>query len=561
MADATATAAPAPAKASRSGCALALGVSLIAIGSLFLLQNFYSYSLFGMLRASLRIFADYWPVLLVVWGGFKIYRYLAEPTRARVSAFEVFLLFIVIGTGLSLRAVRRVIHEIGVENPLDELFSVAGVDVLRGPAHRFTEEKTYDLAKDARLVFESPQSNVRISGWDEPRVSVVVTKLVHDPSEDEAARIAGEVELRFDDRDSVGSSVSREAEDSGSLGPQRARLSLVSSGNPQRVDVDVELRIPRATALTVRNRGRVEISDLSGGVEIATTDENVEVWNVTGGIKAKTRHGSMRVDNASGSVDLQNHDGEIRVTNLTGDLHAETSHGAIQAEGISGRVSLGNAHGSIHVSGVGGAVEIKGTHAEVSVETAKQNVSIASTHQPIFVRGVDGDLTIDAKSSVIQAIEIRGRVDVGNAGEPVTIARVRGAVTVKSRESRVTTDDVAGPLTIETSNEDVRVGEFGSSLTVRSTHSAIDAQTKALKGNVSLETSYGAVDLRLPQDAAIRLRASTKDGEVASRVPGLELVAETQTDGERFRGTLGAGTYEVTVDTSYGDVHIGVPES
>lgn len=560
MADSRPASASGTENESRSGCALALGVSLIAIGLLFLLQNFLTYSLIGVLRASVRIFADYWPVLLLIWGGFKVYRYIVAPGRARVGAFEVFLLFLVIGTGLSLRAARRVIDRIGAENPLDELFSLAGVDVFRGPAHRFTEEKSFDLAKDSRLHFDSPLCTLRVTGWDEPRLSVVVTKLVHAPSEEQAARLAGEVELRFDGSDVATPSTPLEAEDSGSSGPRRARLALVSPRNPVRVDVDVELRLPKTAALRVQNRGRVEVSDLSGAIEIETADEGIEVSNVTGGLRAKTRHGGMRLENVSGSLDLQNHDGDIRVTHLTGDLKAVTSHGTIQAEGVTGWVILGNSHGGIHVSRVGGRVEVKAEHTEVSVEMAQENVSIATSHQPIFVRGVDGDLTIDARSSAIQALEARGNVAVDDLGEPVTIANVRGSVNVKCRESRVTTDAIAGPLTIETSNEDVRVGEFESSLTVRSTHAAIDVQTTDLRGNVSLQTSYGAVDLRLPPQAQIRLRASTKDGRVTSGIPGLELRAEQQNEGQRWLGTLGTGTYEVDIETSYENVRIGVPE-
>ncbi len=565
MADPTPT--PASPSGPRSGCSLALGVSLVAIGLLFLVQNFYSYSLVGTLRAGLRIFGDYWPVLLVIWGAFKIYRHVTTPHKARVSAFEIFLLFIIIGSGLTIRAARRVMDRLGAENPIDELFSIAGVDVLRGPAHRFTEETSYDLAPGGSFRFDSPRSNVRISGWDEARLSVVVTKLVHDPSADEAARIASEVELRFDDSDVAASSPSAEApeapkaEDPGSSGSRQAKLTLIPARNPGSVDVDVELRLPRTATVSVHNRGRVEVSDLEGPVEIETAEEAIEAHNVKGGLKATTRHGDMRVENASGNLELQNRDGEIRVNDLDGDLKADTSHGAIQAEEVTGRAVIGNRRGSIHLSRIGGRVEIKAEHSEVSVETAKENVSITTTHQPIFVRGVDGDLTLDATGSAIQALEVRGNVAVSDVGEPVTIAKVRGSLTVKCRESRVTTDEIEGPLTIETSNEDVRVGDFGSSLSVHSTHSAIDAGTNRLHGNISLQTSYGEVDLRLPPDVAVRARVSTRDGDVTSGIPGLELQAAARNDGRLWSGTLGAGTYEVTIDTSYGDVRIGVPES
>ncbi|HEY7821015.1 MAG TPA: hypothetical protein VIG29_22515, partial [Vicinamibacteria bacterium] len=58
---------------SRSGCALVLGVLLIAAGVLFLAQNLFAYPLLPLLRQGFLLFADYWPLLLVLWGAIKVY--------------------------------------------------------------------------------------------------------------------------------------------------------------------------------------------------------------------------------------------------------------------------------------------------------------------------------------------------------------------------------------------------------------------------------------------------------------------------------------------------------
>ena len=60
---------------SRSG-ALTAGLILIVIGILFFMQNFYGYSAW-------RLFARYWPALLILIGLRKLYLYFTWPDAGR----------------------------------------------------------------------------------------------------------------------------------------------------------------------------------------------------------------------------------------------------------------------------------------------------------------------------------------------------------------------------------------------------------------------------------------------------------------------------------------------
>jgi hypothetical protein len=118
----------------------------------------------------------------------------------------------------------------------------------------------------------------------------------------------------------------------------------------------------------------------------------------------------------------------------------------------------------------------------------------------------------------------------------------------------VTAEDIAGPLEIESSHDAVTVAEFGSSLSIRSTHAELSVRTPRLAGNVSLQTTYGDVELRFPSGASMNFEARIEDGEMKSSFPGLELHQGTRGPSRVWTGALAPSTHAVTVETRYGDI-------
>jgi DUF4097 and DUF4098 domain-containing protein YvlB len=529
------------------GCALVLGVLLIALGVLFLAQNLLGWSLLIFLRRGLMLFADYWPVLLVGWGVFKIYERFTAPERARVSAGEVVLLLLLVGTGLTLRAARRVMAEFSSEAPFDELLDLAELEELAGPAHRFTEESSFDLGTASSLVVENAEGSVTIVGRagspgnEDARVEAVLVKRVRDASESAAEERAADVKLDFQ------------------AGGERPRLTVALGKDRGRIETDLKLTLPEGCSLTLGNRrGPVVVSGLAGRVEIETSQGEIEAENLRGGLRARTSHAPIRARGLSGGVELRNRHGEIDARNIEGDLTAETGNASIVVEDVQGTVVLENRNASIRAARVGGGLEIRAENTEIAVEDAKAAVSIQTSNEPVFVRGVAGGLNITSRGAVIQARDVGGDVDITAEHEPVTVSKVAGAVKVHSRPSEVTADDVLGALEIDGSEDRVRVSNFGSSLSVRSSHAELRIATESLSGAVSLETTYGDVEMDLPPDSSARIVARTGDGDLDSEVEGLDLQEGSDGSGRKWEGTLGSGSHSVTLATSHGDIRLKV---
>ncbi|MGH9332172.1 MAG: LiaF transmembrane domain-containing protein, partial [Vicinamibacteria bacterium] len=437
---------PVESSSGRSGCALVLGILLIATGVLFLAQNLFDYSLFRFFRIAVIVFADYWPVLLVIWGLLKIYQRFSEPSRARASAFEMVLLILIIVSGLTLRAARGVMDDVSNEMSFDQIAEIAGIPMLGAPVHRFSEERRFELGSSDGILVVNPGGNVKITGNESTAVEVVATKRIHHHSESEASRIAGSVELEF--------------EGSGA----RPRLSVVLPEERVSVQIDLDIRLPKSAGVSIENRrGRVEVFDIAGPVEIETSHEGIEARNLTGGLRAETRHGDIRIDGVSGSVELLTRNGSITAERVDGDLRAEASHGGIRVEDVSGRALLDNRHADVRVARVQGPIEVNAQNSDVSVVSAGASVSIKTSHAPVFVRDVFGSLTIEASNAAIQARDVRGDVMVDDQDEAVTLVAIGGSVRLRAPRSEVAVEDIEGPVDIESSHDDVRVAGLGSS--------------------------------------------------------------------------------------------------
>ncbi len=520
----------------RSGCALILGFLLIATGVLFLAQNLYDYPLLPLIRRGVILLADYWPLLLVAWGVFKVYQRFARPHEARVSAFEIVLLILLVVTGLSFSAARRIAERVSGEK-WEDLVGFSNLSMVGAPIHRFPGEARFELGGADEVVIVNPGGRVNVRGTEGTDLEVQITKRIRHMSETEASAIASAVELDFD------------------AGGPSARLAIVLPEGRSPVECDLDVRLPKRLSVTIENRrGRVSAFDIEGPVRIETAHDGIEAENLTGGLEATTQHGEIRVIGIAGTVDLINSGGAIVAEDVAGDLRAETSHGRILAEDVTGNASLKNQHAVIQASRIGGELRVEAQHTELSVETAGASVAIANRHGSIFVRGVRGTLTIEASNTPIQARDVSGDVKITDSDEAVTLVGVKGSARVTSPLSPVTAEEIEGPLEIESSHDHVRVSEFGSTLRVRSTHAEVSVRTARLEGEVSLQTTYGDVELRVPAGASLRFEGRARDGELRSNLPGLD-IREQRVEGRRaWTGSLGSSTHAVTVETSYGDI-------
>jgi DUF4097 and DUF4098 domain-containing protein YvlB len=524
----------------RSGCALTLGVLLVVAGSLLLASNLFGFSLTWFWTRGIAWFGTYWPVLLILWGVYKVYQRLVHPESARVGAGEILLLFFIVFTGLTVHFTRRLVTGIPVEFSIDDVIESIGSDISFGPAHSYSEEHRFDLPGQTGLLVENGRGAVTVHGWDEQELKVMVTKRIYRHSEEKAAEVAEAIRPRFDVPPDE---------------PARFEMEIPSEGAA--VETDLELWIPRETALTVSNRrGPLRVSDLRAPVGLATSQDSIEVQDITGRLSVTGRRGPVRLERITGDVEARNRYGAVTVKDVEGNFLGETSNGSLYVERITGTARLSNRHSRIRASHIGGDLTVEASHTEVTAEDLGATATIETSYRPIFVKGVEGRLTIEARSSEIEVRDVKENLDVNNTNRSVRAVGIGGGVTLTARRCEVRLDEIAGPIEVESSYNPVRVQSFQSSLIVRSEHAPLHASTDMLGGEIKLTTSYSDVTLTLPAESSFRLEAKVNGGDVISDFRQSSWEESKREETLELRGTAGGGSSPIVIETSYGDIRI-----
>jgi DUF4097 and DUF4098 domain-containing protein YvlB len=527
-----------PRSAKRSGCALTLGVLLVVAGSLLLASNLFGFSLAWFWGRGIVWFGLYWPLILILWGAYKVYQRIVHPETARVGAGEIFLLIFIVLAGLTVHVTKRLFD--GVNLSIDDIIEGIDSEVSFGPAHTYTAEHRFESSPESGLVVDNGRGSVTVHGWDEGDIKLSVTKRVYRHSEERASEIAGEIRARFETPDG-----------------EPARLAMELTSEAANAETDLELWIPAQTPLTLSNRrGPLRVSGIRAPVGLATSNDSIEVKDVTGDLKINGRRGPVRIDTVDGDVEARNRYGTLSIKNVTGNLVGETSNGSIYVENVTGTARLMNRHSRIRATQIDGDLTIEASHTEVSAEMLGATAYIETSYRPIFIKDIEGRLTIEARSSEIEVRDVQGSLDIDNIHRAVTAVGVGGGVDLTARRGAVRLEEIQGPIRLENSYHPVNIRRFFSSLNVTSEHAPITVSTDRLEGEIRLATTYSEVGLELPPASSFRLEAKVTGGNIESDFRRANWTETRNDELVELRGTAGGGALPVVIVTTYGDIEI-----
>lgn len=523
----------------RSGCGLVLGLTLVVVGSLLLASNLFGFSMLSVWTRGLALFGRYWPVILVVWGATKIFQRFSRPEDSRVTAGEVFLLILLVLVGLSIRTTQLFMDEV----PFGEIWPDIFPDPEYGTAQRFTEEQRFALPEGRGVRVENDRGVLTVEAWDEKDLKVILTKRVYRRSEEDAQRLAEDVALQF--------------EPGGDAEPAKLGTRRAGGRSGERVETDLEIWVPRKTALTLANaRGAVKVSGLRAAVGVSTAYDAVELEDVEGSVRVDGRHGPVRITNVRGDVEARNRYDTLKVEQVKGKLVAESANGELDVEDVSGTARLENRNSRIHAARVAGDLTVVAADTEVSVEDAGAAVSIETSFQSIFVNGARGRVSIEAQNSEIEVRDVKGDLDLQNKFRSVTVSGVAGAVTLDAQQCEVHLADVTGPIRVTGSYQPIEVTGFRGSLSITTQHAPLTLAAAALAGEIKAATTYGQVKLSLPSGSSFRLDAKTRKGHVSSEFEVGAWQRRATGEGETLTGAHGSGAFPITLETTFGDIEV-----
>jgi putative adhesin len=205
----------------------------------------------------------------------------------------------------------------------------------------------------------------------------------------------------------------------------------------------------------------------------------------------------------------------------------------------------------------GGALDVEielPTGSEVRGEASIAEVQAAGELGACRFKTSVGDLTFDRTGPA--TLSTNGRVTVGRIGGPadinsagaVRIGTTTGSTTIKNLNGATEVDTVEGDLTCRAANGDISVGTALGHVKATTSNGDVSVD-EVVRGDISLETSHGRIEIGIRPGTAAQLDVHSRLGRVRNDLESA--------DGPDRSDEIAT----VRARTSLGDVVIRRPES
>lgn len=165
-----------------------------------------------------------------------------------------------------------------------------------------------------------------------------------------------------------------------------------------------------------------------------------------------------------------------------------------------------------------------------------------------------GDARVDEAARLDLKVSA-GNVVVGSAPGPTTVKASAGSVritdfsgegTVRASNGTTTIGAVTGTLDVVGAHSEIAVGRVHGTLSVKSAHAGIRVD-RVESGSVTLTTSYGSIEVDVPEGTAAWLDVASEHGTVRNQLTPTEGPVENE------------ATAEIHASTGWGDIIVRRP--
>src|SRR4030088_79426 len=239
-----------------------------------------------------RLFAHFWPALLILWGVIKLIEYeqakrLGEPARG-IGVGGVFLMLFLIGAGLIATQAARVDWkslgehiQLGDNQGLDEIFG--------GSTFDYSDELSQEIPAGGILHVNDERGTITVNVWYGKTMKVSVRKKVRAEKEQDAENYNSKTKPQIIVVDKI------------------VTLNANTQGAGDKgVTTDMDIYVPSNTALMITSgRGDVTVAGMSRNVEDDHHRGEVNINDHTGNVSLNLDGSSARLAHVKGDGTIQ----------------------------------------------------------------------------------------------------------------------------------------------------------------------------------------------------------------------------------------------------------------
>jgi hypothetical protein len=295
----------------------------------------------------------------------------------------------------------------------------------------------------------------------------------------------------------------------------------------------------RGTQRIENSFGHVEVRTNDGPFTVNNTNGNVTVTDVTGALDISNRFGGIRAVNAGGALTIRSNNANIEASNVRGAINVTNTFGHVIVSDAKSDVNVQNQNGEITVNGADGIATLHTSFAGINFTRVGRTLSVHATNSNVRGDSVGDSATIETTFGGVDVRGIKGGARVTAANSGIRLTGVGGEIYAKTSFAPVTVRDVAGPVTVEAQNSSVTVD----------THASTRCQP------ISLRTTFGAIQVTIPQNVGYNLTAHTTFGHIRTSANS-QVAVSGEIDPGSLVGKIGAGGCDLRLIGQNGNIEI-----
>jgi hypothetical protein len=374
---------------------------LIVLGTVCLLGTMHVLSL-GRLA---HLFANYWPILLIIWGLIK----LVEHQRAQrdgvrapgIGAGGIFLVIMIVVCGLVATQIERVNW-----SGIGENFNIDDGDFpngIFGQTYNFDDHLEQAFPTGASLKIIDTRGAVSVHAADDNKITVVVRKRIGAESQGDADKYNSETKPTIT---VIGGLVTLNA--------------TAEGAGDHSVEVDLDISVPRKVPVTISSRrGDVNLVGRDGAIDISAQHSDTTVEDVNGDVKVSQEKGSVKIEQVTGEVHVEGRVNEVSVSDVKGSVQLD-----------------GEFQESVKLARITKTVTFKSSRTDM--EFSRIDGSLDLDSDELHAEQLTGPLHLTTRSKNIRLEEVSGDVRLQNDNGAIEVGmRTLGNVQIDSRNGDI----------------------------------------------------------------------------------------------------------------------------
>lgn len=358
---------------------------LIIVGVVFLMGTMHILSV-GKLA---HLFANYWPVLLILWGVIKLMEHMQaqrEGTRSSgIGAGGVVLVVMIVVFGLIATQLERV-NWSGMRDNFnfdDNDFS----NLFEGNTYNYNDHLEQDFPAGASLKVIDTHGAVSVHPSNDNKITIVVRKRIAAENQNDADKYNGETKPTIT---AIGGLVTVDAK--------------TEAAGDHPVESDLDISVPRKASVTVDSRrGDVNVSGRDAAVNVSTQHSDTTVEDVTGNVKVSQEKGSVRVEQVNGDVHVEGRVNELAVSDIKGSVQLDGEfQESVKLQRIAKTVTFKSSRTDMEFSRIDGELNLDSDELHAGDITGPLRLTTRSKN--IRLDGLSGDVRVQDDNGAVELL-------------------------------------------------------------------------------------------------------------------------------------------------------------